>query len=129
MDMFQSCNGLTTLPDDLLPATTLAKYCYQAMFQLCTGLTHAPILRAPTLVEFCYERMFAGCDNLSEVTCLATDISATDCLNGWLSSAGSIVSGPKKLYVDPSMMSKGTGTGSGKWNLETDWALQTYVAP
>ena len=129
MDMFQSCNGLTTLPDDLLPATMLADKCYQAMFHLCTGLTHAPILRAPTLVEGCYERMFAGCDNLSEVTCLATDISARDCLDGWLSSAGSIVSGPKTLYVDLSMMSKDTGTGSGKWNLSDGWTLQNYVAP
>ena len=129
MDMFQSCSGLTTLPDDLLPATTLADKCYEAMFHLCKGLTHAPILRAPTLVKDCYERMFAGCDNLSEVTCLATDISATDCLNGWLFSAGSKVSGPKTVYVDPSMTTKGTGSGNGNWNLETGWALQTYVAP
>ena len=129
MDMFQSCYGLTTLPDDLLPATTLADKCYQAMFHLCTGLTHAPILRAPTLVEDCYDSMFSGCDKLSEVTCLATDISARDCLSNWLSSAGSIVSGPKTLYVDLSMMSKDTGTGSGKWNLSDGWTLQNYVAP
>ena len=129
MDMFQGCNGLTTLPDDLLPATTLADKCYQAMFHKCEGLTHAPILRAPTLVEDCYDSMFSGCDKLSEVTCLATDISATDCLNGWLFSAGSKVSGPKTVYVDPSMTTKGTGSGNGNWNLETGWALKTYVAP
>lgn len=129
MDMFQGCSGLTTLPDDLLPATTLADKCYEAMFHLCKGLTHAPILRAPTLVKDCYERMFAGCNNLSEVTCLATDISASYCLNNWLSSAGSIVSGPKTLYVNPSMMSTGTGGYDGQWWLETGWALQTYVAP
>ena len=129
MDMFQGCSGLTTLPDDLLPATTLADKCYEAMFYLCTGLTHAPILRAPTLVEDCYDRMFAGRNNLSEVTCLATNISATNCLNNWLYSAGSIVSGPKTLYVDPSMMSTGTGGYDGQWWLETGWALKTYVAP
>ena len=28
--------------------------------------------------------MFVGCSNLSYVKCLATDISATDCLTNWL---------------------------------------------
>ena len=129
MDMFQQCIGLTTLADDFLPATTLAKDCYQAMFHICTGLTHAPILRAPTLVDNCYSSMFAGCNKLSEVTCLATNISATNCLNVWLTNAGSIVSGPKTLYVDPSMTTKGTGSDYDNWNLETGWALHTYVAP
>lgn len=129
MDMFQQCSGLTTLADDFLPAPTLAKYCYEAMFHICTGLTHAPILRAPTLVDNCYSSMFAGCNKLSEVTCLATNISATNCLNVWLSNAGSIVSGPKTLYVDPSMTTKGTGSDYDNWNLETGWALHTYVAP
>lgn len=128
-DMFQQCIGLTTLADDFLPATTLAKYCYEAMFHICTGLTHAPILRAPTLVDYCYNSMFSGCDKLSEVTCLATNISATNCLNVWLSNAGSIVSGPKTLYVDPSMTTKGTGSGYDKWNLSDGWTLKTYVAP
>ena len=129
MDMFQQCIGLTTLADDFLPATTLAKDCYQAMFHICTGLTHAPILRAPTLVDNCYSSMFAGCNKLSEVTCLATNISATNCLNVWLTNAGSIVSGPKTLYVDPSMTTKGTGYYDDQWNLPDGWALKTYVAP
>lgn len=129
MDMFQSCNGLTTLPDDLLPATTLAQNCYEDMFHLCTGLTHAPILRATTLVDYCYDSMFSGCDKLSEVTCLATNISASYCLFNWLSSAGSKVSGPKTVYVDPSMTTKGTGSGDGQWNLSDGWTLQNYVAP
>lgn len=129
MDMFQQCIGLTTLADDFLPATTLAKYCYEAMFHICTGLTHAPILRAPTLVDNCYSSMFAGCNKLSEVTCLATNISATNCLNVWLTNAGSIVSGPKTLYVDPSMTTKGTGSDYDNWNLSDGWTLKTYVAP
>jgi hypothetical protein len=32
----------------------------------------------------CYNGMFSGCTNLSAVTCLATDISATDCTTDWL---------------------------------------------
>ena len=129
LDMFQSCSGLTTLADDFLPATTLAEDCYQAMFSDCSGLTHAPILRATTLVDYCYDSMFSGCDKLSEVTCLATNISASYCLFNWLSSAGSKVSGPKTVYVDPSMTTKGTGSGDGQWNLSDGWTLQNYVAP
>ncbi len=127
--MFDQCSGLTTLPDDLLPATMLAKECYLDMFQDCNGLTHAPILRATTLVDYCYDSMFSGCNKLSEVTCLATNISASYCLFDWLYSAGSDVSGQKTVYVDPSMTTKGTGSGDGKWNLSDGWTLQNYVAP
>lgn len=123
LDMFQSCSGLTTLADDFLPATTLAEECYEDMFSGCSGLTHAPILRASTLVNDCYKSMFSSCGKLSEVTCLATDISASACLANWLSSAGSNVSGTKTLYVDPSMMSVGTGYYYNQWYLSDGWTL------
>lgn len=122
-DMFQGCSGLTTLADDFLPATTLAVECYEAMFSGCSGLTHAPILRAPTLEEECYDTMFGDCRKLSEVTCLATNISALNCLAYWLSYAGSNVSGTKTLYVDPSMMSVGTDGDTGQWYLSDGWTL------
>lgn len=128
-DMFRSCSGLTTLADDFLPATTLVESCYNGMFHFCSGLTHAPILRAPTLVNKCYLDIFSRCSKLSEVTCLATNISASECLNYWLFDAGENVSGPKTVYVDPSMTTKGTGSGDGKWNLSDGWTLQNYVAP
>jgi hypothetical protein len=127
-DMFQSCSGLTTLADDFLPATTLAEECYEAMFSGCSGLTHAPILRAPTLEEGCYDTMFGDCRKLSEVTCLATNISALNCLANWLSYAGSNVSGTKTLYVDPSMMSVGTDGDTGQWYLSDGWTLATDYA-
>jgi hypothetical protein len=38
--MFYSCTGLTSLPAGLLPATTLANYCYYYMFQGCVNLTN-----------------------------------------------------------------------------------------
>lgn len=127
-DMFQGCSGLTTLADDFLPATTLAVECYKAMFSGCSGLTHAPILRAPTLEEECYDTMFGDCRKLSEVTCLATNISALNCLAYWLSYAGSNVSGTKTLYVDPSMMSVGTDGDTGQWYLSDGWTLATDYA-
>ena len=107
-NMFYGCTGLTTAPD--LPATTLSDYCYYFMFQDCTSLTVAPELPATTLTVCCYDNMFYGCTNLTtapelpaavltrqcyrgmfgyctkinSITCLATDISATECTYFWL---------------------------------------------
>ena len=80
--MFSGCTSLTTAP--ALPATTLTNYCYSNMFQSCTSLTTAPELPATTLTNNCYNGMFLGCTHLNYVKCLATDISATDCLKSWL---------------------------------------------
>lgn len=81
-NMFMDCTGLTAAP--ALPATTLAESCYNGMFMDCTSLPAAPALPAATLVKGCYSYMFLGCAKLSSVTCLATDISATDCTYQWL---------------------------------------------
>ena len=90
--MFLNCTSLTTVPK--LPATTLAYNCYNAMFSFCTSLTTAPELPATTLVEGCYEHMFRGSSKLNYIKCLATDISAENCTNEWLtivSTAGTFV--------------------------------------
>lgn len=84
--MFYGCTSLTTAP--ALLATTLANSCYDQMFENCASLTTAPTLLATTLAYSCYRRMFYGCSNLSNVTMLATDYSATYCLNYWLTNAG-----------------------------------------
>ena len=99
-EMFYSCQALTAAPE--LPATTLTYSCYRFMFGSCTSLTSAPVLPATTLTGYCYQSMFNGCSKLSSVTCRATNISADQCLNSWLSNAGTQASSPK-LYVDPSM--------------------------
>ena len=70
--MFHGCSGLTTLPEGLLPATTLAQNCYggingpDGMFSNCTRLTQAPKLPATTLVRNCYQGMFSGCTSLTQ---------------------------------------------------------------
>lgn len=90
--MFARCTTLTAAP--VLPATTLKEGCYRDMFQSCGELTAAPELPAATLVKECYRGMFDGCFHLSYVKCLATDISAEDCLKEWLynvSSTGTFV--------------------------------------
>lgn len=67
-----------------MSGNTLADFCYNNMFNGCTGLTIAPALPATALVDYCYWAMFRGCTSLSSVVCLATDISATDCTVDWL---------------------------------------------
>lgn len=69
--MFKGCTNLTTAPE--LPATTLSIYCYQYMFDGCTSLTTAPELPATTLAEYCYQNMFYGCTNLT----IAPELPAT----------------------------------------------------
>ena len=85
--MFKGCTSLTTAPE--LPATTLVDYCYSNMFQDCTSLTTAPELPATTLVDYCYKGMFYGCSKLNYIKMLATDISASNCLNSWVSGVAS----------------------------------------
>ena len=80
--MFSGCTSLTTAPQ--LPATTLANNCYSYMFQACRNLTTAPELPATTLEQSCYYGMFESCTSLNSVTCLATDISASNCTTYWL---------------------------------------------
>lgn len=81
-EMFSGCTSLTTAP--ALPATTLEMSCYNGMFSGCESLTTAPVLPATTLADMCYWYMFNGCLLLSHITMLATDISAEDCLTGWV---------------------------------------------
>lgn len=85
--MFAGCSGLTTAPE--LPATTLADGCYLYMFKDCTNLTTAPELPSTTLAERCYWYMFDNCTSLNRITMLATDISASNCLNGWVNGVAS----------------------------------------
>lgn len=81
-NMFGGCTSLAKAPE--LPATALANNCYGNMFDDCTSLTAAPALPATTLADSCYDGMFYGCTKLNALTCLATDISASDSTSDWL---------------------------------------------
>ena len=75
--MFQGCTGLTTAPE--LPATTLADYCYQYMFFACTNLVNAPELPATTLANWCYGGMFFDCTSLTTAPTLPATTLANSC--------------------------------------------------
>jgi hypothetical protein len=67
--MFDNCTSLTSIPANLLPATTLTDACYSTMFRNCTSLTSIPanLLPATTLVYQCYQQMFRNCTNLTNI--------------------------------------------------------------
>lgn len=46
--------------DIVLPATTLAPYCYDGLFADAPNITRAPELPATTLADWCYSEMFSG---------------------------------------------------------------------
>ena len=117
--MFQGCTGLTVAPE--LPATTLEPYCYNEMFVGCATLRATPVLPAPTLDNYCYKNMFYGCSQLASVTCLATNISATDCTSNWLREVGSTGT----FYKAASM----TGWPTLSNGIPDGWTVVDYVAP
>ena len=112
--MFRDCRNLTTAPE--LPATTLANYCYYRMFYNCTSLTTAPELPATTLAIYCYYRMFYGCYKLNYIKMLATNISASNCLNNWVNS----VSSTGTFVKNAAMTSLPTGASG----IPSGWTVQ-----
>ena len=78
--MFYGCTSLTTAPQ--LLATTLANNCYLGMFRGCTSLTTAPELPATTLVSSCYQNMFQGCTSLTTAPALPATTLASNCYRG-----------------------------------------------
>ena len=138
--MFCNCTSLTTAPD--LPATTLAKYCYQAMFSACTSLTITPELPATTLADgcynnmfsnctslttspelpattldrMCYYRMFDACTNLNYIKCLATNRSATDCTAYWVRNVS-----PTGTFIKHPDMNSWT---TGAYGIPSGWTVK-----
>ena len=68
--LFRNNNHLINAENLILPATTLAPYCYARMFYDCTSLTTAPELPATTLVNRCYQYMFYDCSSLTTAPAL-----------------------------------------------------------
>ena len=84
--MYQLCTALTEPAE--LPATTMVDSCYMGLYWNCTSLTKGPDLPAQVLAPSCYEWMFENCTSLNEITCLATDISAENCVFEWMNEVG-----------------------------------------
>lgn len=72
-DLFARETKIVNARDLILPATTLAQYCYRSMFEGCTSLVSAPALPATNLRWGCYLSMFRNCISLVN----APDLPAT----------------------------------------------------
>lgn len=121
--MFNGCTSLRVAPE--LPATILVDNCYgvcegsSGMFGQCTALTNSPRLVAETLAPSCYKEMFYGCSSLNDVTVLANDVSATDCMKFWLRGVSTT-----------GIVSKLTGVNiqSGESGIPDGWTVYSYNA-
>ena len=99
--MFSGCISLTTIPSNLLPATTLRAYCYQYMFNGCTSLTTVPsnLLPATTLIGSCYKYMFSGCTSLTTVPNLPATTLSENCYQYMFNGCTGLVETPAGWYL------------------------------
>ena len=95
--LFEDCPNLTDASELILPATTLADYCYQYMFRGCTSLTTAPELPATTLAESCYQYMFGGCTSLTTAPELPATALTYACYSTMFQGCTSLTTAPAIL--------------------------------
>ena len=87
--MFSGCTSLVTAPT--LPAETLKTGCYQGMFNGCTSLTTVPsVLPATKLADYCYYQMFYGCTSLTSAPVLPATTLASGCYYGMFLGCSSL---------------------------------------
>lgn len=112
--MFYECSKLTKAP--ALPAVNLyGADCFN-MYANCVNLKQGPELPARILTTYCYMNMFTGCSKLEKVTMLATDISASRCLENWLA----YVAASGTFYKSASMVTLPTGASG----IPSGWTVQ-----
>jgi len=116
--MFKNCIALENAPE--LPAVSLARCCYQNMFYWCTSLSSSPYLPALKLEQGCYYGMFYGCSSLQKITMMATDISASNCLNNWVYGVPSGGTITKNILAGWDTV--GDSGSPSSWTIETDHA-------
>ena len=114
---FYGCPSIVEVSSDFLPATTLTNACYMNLFRGCTELTTAPDLPATELVDNCYYGMFQGCTKLNYIKMLATDISASNCLNNWVNGVASSGTFVKNKNA--------TWNVTGDSGVPSGWTIQT----
>lgn len=117
-NLFSGCRLTTGVPK--LPAMTLAEGCYTNMFISCQTLETAPDLPARTLVKQCYDGMLymqTEAYNLRYIKCLATNMTASNCLRNFHNA--NYVS-PTGVFVKYPGASWATGGTSG---IPTGWTV------
>ena len=116
-NMFRKCSNLADVSGIELPAMTLTLDCYRELLRECGKLKTAPVLPAKTLFKECYRQMFAN-SGVKTIVCLATDISATDCITDWMASVpstGTFYKAPDVTYP------------SGASGIPNGWTVEEYT--
>ena len=100
-NMFYGCTSLVNAPT--LPATSLKNNCYVAMFYGCTSLVNAPTLPATSLRNYCYQNMFRNCTSLNYIKAMFKTTPSTNYTNNWVngvSSTGTFVKNSEATWAD-----------------------------
>ena len=97
VSLFRECANLVSAENLVLPATTLAPYCYYGMFFWCTSLTTAPKLPATTLATECYLGMFDNCTSLTTAPELPATTLKYGCYSGMFAGCTSLTTAPSVL--------------------------------
>ena len=93
--LFRACANLVSAENLILPATTVAYYCYYYMFYGCSSLTSAPKLPATTLANFCYFGIFWNCKSLSAAPALPATTLASKCYSFMFQGCSSLTTAPE----------------------------------
>ena len=114
---FRDC-GFSSVPSDLLPATTLSRECYMGTFEECANLVKAPLLPATTIPSYGYFAMFNNCTSLNEVTCLATSGiggNKTQLFLNGVASSGTFYKAPSASW------------STGQYGVPSGWTIINYT--
>ena len=93
-NLFKDNTHLISAESLILPATTLANYCYGSMFNSCTSLTTAPKLHVTTLANNCYDSMFSSCKSLTTAPELPATTLASNCYGNMFADCTSLTTAP-----------------------------------
>ena len=91
-ELFSDCTSLIHAP--VLPAKTLAPYCYGSMFNKCTSLIQAPALPATLLSKSCYSNMFRNCTSLIQAPALPATLLSQACYIYMFQNCTSLIQAP-----------------------------------
>ena len=93
-------------------------YALYGLFSGSINVTSAKNLSLPatTLASNCYQYMFYGCRRLNSITCLATDISASNCTRYWVQNVAS-----SGTFTKAASMSSWTKSANG---IPSGWTVQ-----
>lgn len=123
--MFEGCINLLKAPE--LPATTLVPECYVRMFCMDRNkkittpkMTKSPVLPAQVVPASAYKEMFSGNGNMSEVTCLATNISALNAVAQWLKNTSET-----GIFYKAATMDSWPRTGNT--GIPSTWTVEDYI--